>query len=173
MSEFNLLSQDIFNSNLGVLWLITPDGQQRKMADCRNITARIDVAVEEFRCIGEMMHRHKGVGMRGSGSMTIYTGTPEFLTFLQQFKSKKINYRFQIYCEVSDPEAADNRGSRAIQITDVLLHGTQLFKQDTEDGILDEDVEFDFDNFKIVNSDFNPAGTSSLAGVENLNLAYE
>jgi hypothetical protein len=149
--------------------MVSPNGNQRKMADCRNITARLDVAVEEFRCIGEMMHRHKGVGVRGSGSMNIYTGTPEFLKFLNEFLHNKINYRFQIYCEIRDPEAEENRGTRVIQLTDVLLHGAQLFKLDTEDGILDEDIEFDFDNFKEITNFNEPTNDPN---IEQLALTY-
>ena len=163
---FNLRSQDILNSNLGTLWLVTPNKTQRKMADVRNITASIEVATEEFRCIGEMMHRHKGVGMRGSGTMTLYTGTREFSEYLQIFKNNMINFRFEIYAEMKDPESpsggnVNGRGARAVILRDVLLHGTQLFKLDTEDGILDYDVDFDFDDFEII-QDFDP--------VEGLNL---
>ena len=165
MPDFNLRSQDILNSNLGTLWLITQDGKQRKMADVRNITANIDVATEEFRCIGEMMHRHKGVGMRGSGSMTLFTGTPEFVDYLTRFKSNKQNFRFEIYCEMADPESpagtANGRGARAVILRDVLLHGAQLFKLDTEDGILDYDVDFDFDEYEILQN-FEPTQYSAL-----------
>lgn len=164
MADFNLRSQDILNSNLGTLWLITQDGKQRKMADCRNIDASVEVATEEFRCIGEMMHRHKGVGMRGSGSMTLYTGTPEFVEYLEKFKNFSRNFRFEIYCEMRDPESSaayGGRGERAIVLRDVLLHGTQLFKLDTEDGILDYDVEFDFDGFDVLQN-YAPTATSAL-----------
>jgi hypothetical protein len=162
---FNLRSQDILNSNLGTLWLVTPEGTQRKMADVRNITASVEVATEEFRCIGEMMHRHKGVGMRGSGTMTLYTGTREFSEYLEKFKNHMVNYRFEIYSEMKDPEspAGGNfgRGARVVILRDVLLHGTQLFKLDTEDGILDYDVDFDFDDFQIL-QDFDPAESLKL-----------
>ena len=166
MSDFNLRFQDVLNSNLGTLWLITQDGKQRKMADVRNIEASIEVASEEFRCIGEMMHRHKGVGMRGSGSMTLYTGTPEFVDYLTKFKSFKQNFRFEIYCEVADPESpagtANGRGARAVVLRDVLLHGAQLFKLDTEDGLLDYSVDFDFDDYDILQN-FEPTQYSALA----------
>ena len=166
MPDFNLRSQDVLNSNLGTLWLITQDGKQRKMADVRNIEASIEVASEEFRCIGEMMHRHKGVGMRGSGSMTLYTGTPEFVDYLTKFISFKQNFRFEIYCEVADPESpagtANGRGARAVVLRDVLLHGAQLFKLDTEDGLLDYSVDFDFDDYDILQN-FEPTQYSALA----------
>lgn len=151
-ADFNLRSRDVINSNLGTLWIQLPNGRWRKMGEVRNINARIDVATEEFRCIGEMMHRHKGVGMRGSGSMNIYTGTPEFLHYLNDFKNDFINYRFTIHCTNRDPETIDGegRGSQMIVITDVLLHGAELFKLDTEDGLLDQDVDFDFDDYQIL-----------------------
>lgn len=151
-ADFNLRSRDVINSNLGTLWIQLPNGRWRKMGEVRNIQARIDVATEEFRCIGEMMHRHKGVGMRGSGSMNLYTGTPEFLHYLNDFKTDFINYRFTIHCTNRDPETIDGegRGSQIIVITDVLLHGAELFKLDTEDGLLDQDVDFDFDDYQIL-----------------------
>lgn len=151
-ADFNLRSRDVINSNLGTLWVQLPNGRWRKMGEVRNIQARIDVATEEFRCIGEMMHRHKGVGMRGSGSMNLYTGTPEFLHYLDDFKKDFINYRFTIHCTNRDPETVDGegRGSQIIVITDVLLHGAELFKLDTEDGLLDQDVDFDFDDYQIL-----------------------
>ena len=171
MPDFNLRSQDVLNSNMGTLWLITQDGKQRKMADVRNITADLEVATEEFRCIGEMMHRHKGVGMRGSGSMTLYTGTPEFVDYLTRFKTSAINYRFVLYCEMADPESpagsgsfesgATGRGARVVVLRDVLIHGAQLFKLDTEDGLLDYDVDFDFDDYKILQN-FEPAVPSGV-----------
>lgn len=148
---FSLRSQDIINSNLGDLWVTFPSGIRRRMGEVRNIQARLEVAVEEFRCLGEMMHRHKGVGTRGSGSMTLYTGTPEFLSLLRHFNDDHINYRVSITCQIYDPETAgsDGRGSQMAIINDVLLHGVELFKLDTEDGILDQDVDFDFDSFTI------------------------
>lgn len=154
--DFNLRSRDVINSNLGDLWAEFPDGTKRRMGEVRNIQARIDVATEEFRCIGEMMHRHKGVGARGSGSMTLYTGTPEFLKYLGDFIDNKINYRFSITCAIKDPETmdADGRGMQMATIDDVLLHGAELFKLDTEDGLLDQDVDFDFDSY-VVTQPFN------------------
>lgn len=151
--EFNLRSRDVINSNLGSLIIEFPDGSRRKMAEVRNIQANIEVATEEFRCIGEMMHRHKGVGARGSGSMNVYTGTPEFLQYLTDFINNKFNYRFVITCWINDPETSTGEGGRGAQIceiSDVLLHGSQLFRLDTEDGILDQDVDFDFDSYRIL-----------------------
>lgn len=150
--EFNLRSRDVINSNLGNLIIEFPDGSRRKMAEVRNIQANIEVATEEFRCIGEMMHRHKGVGARGSGSMNVYTGTPEFLQYLTDFITGQVNYRFIITCSIADPETTDSagRGLQICEISDVLLHGSQLFRLDTEDGILDQDVDFDFDNYRIL-----------------------
>lgn len=149
--NWNLRSRDVINSNQGDLWITLPSGVQRRMAEVRNIRAQIEVATEEFRTIGEMMHRHKGVGARGSGSMTLYTGTPEFIKYLKQFIDEGINYRFTITCQISDPETMDSngRGMQMATIDDVLLHGAELFKLDTEDGLLDQDVDFDFDSFDV------------------------
>ena len=98
--------------------------------------------------------------------MTLYTGTPEFVDYLTKFKSFKQNFRFEIYCEVADPESpagtANGRGARAVVLRDVLLHGSQLFKLDTEDGLLDYSVDFDFDDYDILQN-FEPTQYSALA----------
>lgn len=158
MAGTALQTSDILNSNTGHLYF-TINGVMRRAAECRQITASLETSVEEFRLLHECMWRHKGVGIKGSGSMTIYTGTNDFLTLITSFKKSWFNQRFTIISTSTDPESS--RGSRSIRLMDVLLAGHELFKHDTADGILDSEVSFTFDNYEVV-SDYNDIDAPSI-----------
>lgn len=152
MAQHALITPDVLNSNTGDMYFIV-DGIYRRAAEVRSITASLETSVEEFRLLHDMMWRHKGVGLKGSGSMTIYTCTPDFLKLVDDFKTSFKNQRFQIISMNGDPESS--RGTRTIRLTDVLLNGIELLKHDTTDGILDQEISFNFDGYTIV-TDYAP-----------------
>lgn len=152
MAVHSLITPDVLNSNTGDMYFVI-DGVVRRAAELRSITASLETSIEEFRFLHDMMHRHKGVGLKGSGSMTIYTGTPEFLNLVDDFKTSFKNQRFQIISYTNDPESS--RGMRVIRLTDVLLNGIELLKHDTNDGILDQEINFNFDGYEII-TNFEP-----------------
>lgn len=154
-TPFSLESRDILNSNEGELWMFSPtNNQYRRMGEVRNITATLNVDNQDFRLLGEIMHRHKAVGMSGEFSCTIYTGTPEFTEWLASWKSSAASLnnvgsrRFRIIAKMADTETGV--GSRQVILKECLFNGTQLFKLDTEPGILDEELSGTFDDFQII-----------------------
>ena len=143
--------RDVLNSNLGTAYLEI-NGVRRRIFELKEITATINQNKEEVQLINDVLTKHKCLSSNGSGNFTIYSGVPDYSQMIQNYIKTHKGLYFVITFEMNDPES--NRGRRSVTLYDCLIDQHQLGRLSTDSTVLDETMDFTFDNYNI-NTDFN------------------
>lgn len=130
------------------------DGNVQDMFYIKSLEATFEKIKTEVRTLGMRGTQHKGTGWSGTGSMTIYYVTSIFREMaLKYAKTGKDTY-FDITVVNDDPTSTI--GKQTIVLYNCNIDSTVLAKLDTEADVLDEDIDFTFDDFDILDSFGNP-----------------
>lgn len=147
-----LRGRDVLNSNLGTAYLEI-NGVRRRIFELKEISATIEQRKEEVQLINDVLTKHKCLSSNGSGNFTIYSGVPDYSQMIRKYIDTHKGLYFVITFDMDDPES--NRGRRSVTLYDCLIDQHQLGRLSTESTVLDETMDFTFDNYNI-NTDFNP-----------------
>ena len=124
------------------------DGKVQDLFFIKSIEATLEKNKEEVKAIGKRGTQHKPTGWSGSGSMTLYYITTLFREMgLKYAKTGKDTY-FKITVVNDDP--ASSVGKQTVVLYNCNIDSTILAKLDAESSILDEDIDFTFDDFDIL-----------------------
>ncbi|MCK9445037.1 MAG: phage tail tube protein [Tissierellaceae bacterium] len=130
------------------------DGSVQDMFYIKNLEATFEKIKTEVRTLGKRGTQHKGTGWSGTGSMTIYYVTSIFRHMaLKYAKTGKDTY-FDITIVNHDPTSSV--GQQMMVLYNCNIDSTVLAKLDTEADVLDDDIDFTFDGFDILDSFGNP-----------------
>ncbi len=130
------------------------DGKVRDMFFVKSLEATFDKQKVEVKTLGKRGTQHKGVGWSGAGSMTLYYVTTLFRQMaLKYAKTGKDTY-FNITIVNDDPTSTI--GKQTVVLYNCNIDSTILAKLDTDSDTLDEDIDFTFDDFDILDSFGNP-----------------
>lgn len=115
-----------------------------EIAELRNIDATVDFDKQDVKTLGKRGTQHKITGFSGSGNMNIYYITSMWRQVaLTYMKTGKVT-PFDIVLKNQDP--ASNTGKQVTKLMGCLLDGVTLAKLNVDGDILDEDVNFTFDD---------------------------
>jgi hypothetical protein len=124
------------------------DGNIEEMAYVKNLEATLEKQKSEIRVLGHRGTQHKTTGWSGSGSASMYYITSLFRKMaLKYAKTGKDTY-FDITVENNDPTSTI--GKQTVVFYNCNLDSTVLAKVDADNTELDEDVDFTFDDFDIL-----------------------
>lgn len=130
------------------------DGNVQDMFFVKSLEATFDKQKVEVKTLGKRGTQHKGVGWSGAGSMTLYYVTTLFRQMaLKYAKTGKDTY-FDITIINDDPTSTI--GKQTVVLYNCNIDSTILAKLDTDSDTLDEDIDFTFDDFDILDSFGNP-----------------
>ena len=130
------------------------DGNVQDMFFVKSLEATFDKEKVEVKTLGKRGTQHKGVGWSGAGSMTLYYVTTLFRQMaLKYAKTGKDTY-FNITIVNDDPTSTI--GKQTVVLYNCNIDSTILAKLDTDSDTLDEDIDFTFDDFDILDSFGNP-----------------
>ncbi|NGP57794.1 phage tail tube protein [Paenibacillus thiaminolyticus] len=126
------------------------DGQNEEMFYVKTLEAKIEKQKAEVKVLGSRSVQHKAAGWTGTGSMTIYYMTPLFRNMMLDYikNGKDTNFIIQITNE--DPMSSI--GTQTVCLKNVNLNSVVMAKLDTESDVLEEEVEFTFDDVDILNN---------------------
>ena len=120
----------------------------------KNLEASASIDKTEVRTLGKRGAQNKPTGWSGSGSMTIYYVTSLFRRMaLQYIKTGKPVY-FDLTVTNNDP--GSTVGSQTTVLKNCTLDSVILAKFDVESDVLDESVDFTFDDVDILDEFQNP-----------------
>ena len=103
---------------------------------------------EDFKVVGTNLVQTKTTGVKLSGTMTLYYGSPYFLQLLNDYlKTGKLPY-FTMQIENDDPSSV---GTQTVVYYNVKLNKLPISKLDAETSSLDMDVGFTFTNVEVLN----------------------
>lgn len=146
-----LRGRDVLNSNLGTAYLEI-NGVRRRIFELKEISATINQNKAEVQLINDVLTKHKCLSSNGTGNFTIYSGVPDYSQMIKNYINTHKGLYFVITFEMNDPEST--RGRRCVTLYDCLIDQHQLGRLSTDSSVLDETMDFTFDNYNI-NTDFN------------------
>jgi len=130
------------------------DGNVQDMFYVKTLEATFEKTKAEVKTLGKRGTQHKGAGWSGAGSMTIYYVTSLFREMaLKYAKTGKDTY-FNITIVNDDPTSTI--GKQTVVLYNCNIDNVVLAKLDTDSDTLDEDIDFTFDDFDILDSFGNP-----------------
>ena len=130
------------------------DGVVQDLFFVKNLEASFEKNKAEVKTLGHRGTQHKGTGWSGSGSMTIFYVTSLFRQMaLKYAKTGKDTY-FNI--TVVNDDAGSTVGKQTVVLYNCNIDSVILAKLDTESDALEEDIDFTFDDFDMLDKFGNP-----------------
>lgn len=128
----------------------TINGQVEEMFYIKSLEATIEKQKTEVRALGKRGTQHKATGWTGSGTMTIYYVTTLFRQLMLDYIKNGRDVYFDVTIVNEDPTSSIGR--QTVVLRGVNLDSVVAAKLDTEAEVLDEDVDFTFDDVDILDS---------------------
>ena len=143
-----LLERDALNGKSGS-GFITINGENHQMFGMKKFQSDAEFQEEDFKVVGTTLVQTKTTGVKLSGTMTLYYGSPYFLQLLNEYlKTGKLPY-FTMQIENDDPSTSV--GTQTVVYYNVKLNKLPISKLDAETSALDMEVGFTFTNVEVLN----------------------
>lgn len=123
----------------------------------KSIEATAELNKSEVKVMGKRGVQNKATGWTGSGSMTIYYVTTMFRNMLLKYAKEGILPSFKIV--ITNEDKGTSIGKQTVVLYDCVIDSVNLAKFDVESDALDEDMDFTFSDFDILDSFGNPVYT--------------
>lgn len=132
------------------------DGKKVKetMFYAKNLEATVKVDKTDFRAIGKRGAQTKPTGWTGEGSMNIYYITSLFRRMMLQYIKTGVPVYFNLTITNDDPGSA--AGSQTTVLKNCTLNSVVFAKFDADAEILEESVDFTFDDVDIIDTFSKP-----------------
>lgn len=128
----------------------TIDGDVEEMFYVKSLEAKAEKQKTEVKTLNKRGTQHKANGWVGTGNMTIYYTTTRFRQLMLDYiKTGKDTY-FDIMIVNEDPSSSI--GKQTVVLKSVNLDSVIMAKVDTESEVLEEDIDFTFDDVDVPDS---------------------
>lgn len=121
----------------------------------KNLEATAEIQKTEVRTLGKRGAQNKPTGWSGSGSMTIYYVTSLFRKMIMEYIKKGVPVYFDITVTNEDP--GSSVGSQTTVLKNCTLDSVIIAKFDVDAEVLDESVDFTFDDVDMMDEFQTPA----------------
>lgn len=149
-----LKANDAISGKEGMAY-ITLNDRKREVAEIKSLEATIEKNKSEFKALGYRGTQHKAQGWSGSGSVTLYFISSEWVEMMLQYVETGKDVYFDMIVENNDPSS--NAGVQRIQLMDCNINSIQIAKLDVDADNLEQDFDFTFSDVKLLDS-FKPLG---------------
>ncbi len=122
----------------------TINGQVEELFYAKSVEAKAEKMKAEVKVLGRRAVGHKTVGWKGTGSMTIHYITPKFRQMMLDYIKTGRDQYFDLQIINEDP--GSTAGKQTTVLKHVNLDNTIMAKFDTESDVLDESVDFTFED---------------------------
>lgn len=133
------------------------DGKVEEFFYAKSIEATAELNKSEVKVMGKRGVQNKATGWTGSGSMTIYYITTIFRNMLLKYAKEGVLPAFKLV--VTNEDKGTSIGKQTVVLYDCVIDSVNLIKFDVESDALDEDMDFTFSDFDILDSFGNPIYT--------------
>lgn len=149
-----LLERDALNGKQGKATL-TLNGEIHDLFSIKKLETDVEYQKSDFKVVGTTTVQQKTTGVKKTGKMTIYMGTPLFVKMAQEYeKNGKVLY-FDVYVENNDP--ATSIGKQAISYYGCSLDKIPLSMLDADTETLEAEVGFSYTSFNVLENFTDPA----------------
>lgn len=114
----------------------------------KSLEATCEIQKTEVKTLGKRGSQHKPNGWNGTGSLTIYYATSTFRKMAIDYMKKGIPVYFDLTVINNDP--GSTIGPQTTLLKNCTLDSVLLAKFDVESEVLDESMDFTFDDAEIL-----------------------
>lgn len=125
------------------------NGQVVDMFYIKTIEATVEKNKIEVRTLGKRGVQHKTTGWSGTGSMTVYYVTSDFVRMAKEYVKNGKDTYFTITIENYDPTSTI--GTQTVTLFDVNIDSIPIAKLSVEDEVLECDMDFTFQDLDLTN----------------------
>lgn len=126
------------------------DNEVQDMFYVKSLEATFEKNTVEVKTLNHRGVQHKGVGWSGSGTLTAYYVTSKFRELALRYAKKGVDTYFDITIVNDDPTSTI--GKQTVVLYNCNINNVVLAKLDTEADVLEDDIDFTFDDFDILDS---------------------
>lgn len=126
----------------------TIDGAVHEMLFVKDIEATMEKQKAEVRTLGKRGVQHKSAGWTGTGSCNLFYVSPLFRRLAVQYAKTGKDTYFTITIVNNDPQST--AGKQTTVLYNCNFDSVVLAKLDTESDILEEAMDFTFDDVDIL-----------------------
>lgn len=149
-----LLERDALNGKSGKAF-VTIDGRNQELFGLKKFQSDAEFQEADFKVVGTTLVQSKTTGVKMTGTMTIYYGSPIFLDMLRTYlKTGRLPY-FMIQLTNDDPSTTV--GTQTVVYYNVKLSKVPIGILDADADFLEEEVGFSYTNVEILNAFHEPA----------------
>lgn len=116
----------------------------------KSLEATCEIQKTEVKTLGKRGSQHKPNGWNGTGSLTIYYATSTFRKMAIDYMKKGVPIYFDLTVINNDP--GSSIGPQTTLLKNCTLDSVLLAKFDVEAEVLDESMDFTFDDAELLNS---------------------
>lgn len=143
-----LLERDALNGSSGNGFM-TINGENHQMFSMKKFQSDASFQEEDFKVVGTSLVQVRTTGVKLSGTMTLYYGTPHFLRLLQEYlKTGKLPY---FTLQITNDDPTSSVGTQMVVFYNVKLNKLPIAKLDADSNVLDMEVGFSFTNIEVLN----------------------
>ncbi len=140
-----LLANDGLNGKAGSAFMVK-GGRNIELFGLKKFETNAEFETTDFPVVGALVNQTKVKGIKYSGTLTIYYGTPEFLSILTEFKRTR---RFpELKLQVINDGTGTTVGNQVIAIYGVVLTKIPIAILDDSADYLQEEIPFTFTDFE-------------------------
>lgn len=121
----------------------------------KNLEATCEINKTTVKTLGKRGEQHKPTGWSGSGSLTVYYITSLFRKMALQYIKTGIPVYFDMVVTNNDP--ASSVGPQTTVLKNCSIDSVILAKYDVDAEVLDEDLDFTFDDAEILDEFSSPS----------------
>lgn len=114
----------------------------------KSLEATCEIQKTEVKTLGKRGSQHKPNGWNGTGSLTIYYATSTFRKMAIDYMKKGIPVYFDLTVINNDP--GSTIGPQTTLLKNCTLDSVLLAKFDVESEVLDESMDFTFDDAELL-----------------------
>ena len=146
-----LQAEDAVNGREGVA-TAEIDGEVIELMELANINVKIEKTKAEFKAMGTRNTQNKTTGWKGTGSANVRYISTRWAKLMLKYVKQGIDTYFTIVVTNEDPGSAT--GKQVIQVLGCNLDSLDIAKLDIDSDILDQDIDFTFNDFNVL-EEFN------------------
>lgn len=144
-----LNARDVLSGEQGEVWATLPDGRRMCMMHVINIEAKVESDKQQIAILGKRGKGNRKTGETYSGTMTIYTIETVFLELAEIYKDTGEDFYFDL--QIINEDNTTSVGQKIVTLIDCNMNSQVIAKLDAESAVLNEDVEFTFENWRLDN----------------------
>ncbi|MEQ3452446.1 phage tail tube protein [Enterococcus cecorum] len=127
---------------------MTVDGRNINLIQTRQVEASLKLTKKEFAVLNKRIDQNKITGSKGEGKMNLYRMSSDFMKIAKQYLDSGQFPDVTLKVTNDDPQSFVGRNT--VLLKGVVFDTIPLTSLDVDKEGLDEDVDFTFDDFDIL-----------------------